>query len=104
MPFDRPAPVTAPVEVCESVGQRIDVTVGRSSSDFIHAFWARDTAIPAMACNSVPVAQSQFADELGSRLELARQRVFAEGVHLDAVERVAADYRRGGQVRLRLIR
>jgi hypothetical protein len=52
----------------------------------------------------LPAAPDAFTGDLQSRLELVRDRVGAESVHLDQVEAVAASYVAALPLSLRLVR
>ncbi|MBA4070780.1 MAG: hypothetical protein C0497_02950 [Gemmatimonas sp.] len=81
----------------------LDVTVGRSASDYL------DVVPPDLDTDCAPESavmhpmMSDFARELLNRLEVARSRVAIEATHLDIVECVAADYDGPGWPWLRLL-
>ena len=111
-----PAAVRAPLTLTwrtspEKAGAGLDVTVGRSASDYLNvspvpvAVWTITPAgVDAVApAARTPAVDPDFAHELRVRLDLASDRTGAECVHLDQVDAVAADYL-PGPPKLRLIR
>lgn len=73
----------------------LDVTVGRSASDYLIVVPPDTDTDCAPESAVMHPMMSDFARELLDRIEVARSRVANENTHLDIVERVAADYEGG---------
>lgn len=71
----------------------IDVTVGRSASDYLYMMPSDPDTDCAPESAVMHPTVSDFARELLARIDVARNRVAGEAVHLDVVERIAMGYR-----------
>lgn len=85
----------------EAAPVRLDARIGQGASEFLLGGLApiRDALPPARVIDGEP---TRFAEELAERLQLARDRVEAEQVHLTQVGTVAEAYL--GRPNLRLIK
>ena len=83
----------------EEPGRFIDVVVGTRESE--RPALAVERGVPADGTTASPPA---FEDELHARLELVRERVRDEAVHLNQVDAVATEYLQSKRPHLRLVR
>jgi hypothetical protein len=79
------------------------VTVGRSASDYLQVPPSDPDIDGAPESAMMHPIVSDFARELLARLDIARNRVAGEALHLDVVERITMDYRAAERPWLRLL-
>lgn len=101
--FDRRTPASGMPAWRDAEGDvtpiRLDARVGEGAAEFLQPEVADDSGESA----TLPTSESMsFAQELAVRLQLARDRVEAEQVHLAEVGTVAAAYL--GRTKLRLVK
>ncbi|MDQ8154812.1 MAG: hypothetical protein P3B98_09120 [Gemmatimonadota bacterium] len=85
----------------EAMPVRLDARIGRGAGEFlVGAPIGDEAALPPVL--SLPGEPSRFAEELAERLQLAKDRVEAEHVHLTQVGTVADAYL--GRPNLRLVK
>lgn len=86
----------------EAASRQVDARVGVGAGEFLLPEGAEETSVSVAEGVDAAVENGSFAQELAERLQLARERVEAEQVHLAQVGTVATAYL--GRPKLRLIK
>lgn len=86
----------------ESATRQVDARVGVGAGEFLLPEGAGQASVSVVQDDDAAAEEGSFAQELAARLQLARERVDSEQVHLAQVGTVATAYL--GRPRLRLVK